>query len=132
MSVGIDNPPSGRSEANTTPVKATLPAPHTFRGKEGLYQELLKRCPSKGTVHCHPANLKDNKESLTVQTLHTRSEQWCKKMVLQVPLRVLVLEHEARVMTTTEYQAGIKVGPIPLPVLAFSCKATAGMKPSAW
>lgn len=130
MSVGNDNPPSGLCKANTTPVKVTLPAPHTFRGKEGLCQELLKRCPREGTVHCHPANLRDNKESLTAQTLHTRCEQGCKKMVLRVARRVLVLEHE--VVTITECQAGTKVGPIPLPALAFCCRARAGIKPSAW
>lgn len=101
MSIGNDNPLSGLCKANTTPVKVTLPAPHTFRAKEGLCQELLKRCPSEGTVHCHPANLRDKKESLTVQTLHTRSERWCKKTVLWVPLRLLVLKHEARAVTTT-------------------------------
>lgn len=113
MSTGNDNPQSGLCKANTTPVKVTLPASHTSRGKEGLCQELLKRWPSEGTARCHPANQRDNKESLTVQTLHTRSEQWCKKMVLRVPLRVLVLEHEARVVTVTECQAGTKVGTIP-------------------
>lgn len=91
-----------------------------------------KRCPSEGTVHSQPANQRDNKESLTVQTLHTRSEQWCKKIVLRVPLRVLVLEHEARVVTISECQAGTKVGPIPLPALFLCRRAKAGIKPSAW
>lgn len=69
--IGNGNPLSGLCKANT-PVKVTLPAPHIFRGKEGLYQELLKRCPLEGAVHCHPGKLKDNKESLTVQTLHSQ------------------------------------------------------------
>lgn len=66
-----DNPLSGLCKANT-PVKVTLPAPHVLRGKEGLYQEFLKRCPLERLFHCHPANLKDNKKSLTVQTLHSQ------------------------------------------------------------
>lgn len=106
-----------------TPAKVTLPAPHSCRGKEGLYQELPKRRPSEGTVHCHPANLGDSKEALTVQTLHTSSEQRCKKLVLQVPLSVPALEQEARLVTTTERQAGTKAGATPLPALAFCCKA---------
>lgn len=51
--IGNDNPLSGPCKANT-PVKVALPAPHSFRGKEGLYQELLKRCPLEGIVQCHP------------------------------------------------------------------------------
>lgn len=34
---------------------------------------LLKRCPSEGTVHNHPANLRGNKEWLVAQTTHTGS-----------------------------------------------------------
>lgn len=63
--IGNDNPLSGLCKANT-PVKVTLPAPYIFIGKD----RLLKRCPLEGIFHCHPANLRDNKESLTVQTLH--------------------------------------------------------------
>ena len=129
-SVGKDNPPSGLCKANPTPTKLTLPALHTFRGKEGLCLELPKRCLLERTVHCRPANLRDSKESLTVQTLHTGSEQRCKKSVPRVPFGVLVLEHEARAVTTAEHQAGTKVGPTPLPALAFCCRARAGIKPS--
>lgn len=96
--IGNDNSQSGLCKANT-PAKVALPASHIFRGKEGLYQELLKRCPLEGIIHCHPGNLKDGKESLTVQTLHS---QRCKNVVLQVLFRVFVLQHEARVVTMTE------------------------------
>lgn len=117
MSVGNDKPVSGLCKA-TTAVKVTLQLHTSLEGRR------------KMSIHCHPANLRDNKESHTVQTLHTRSEQRCKEMVLQIYLRVLVLEHEARAVTTTECQAGTKVQPTPLP--AFCCKARAGMNPSTW
>lgn len=84
--------------------------------------------PIRGDYLLSSGNLKDNKELLTVQTLHN---QRCKKVMLQVLFRVLILEHEARVvtMTVTGRDQGGDNSPSSF---GFLLQARAEIKPPAW